>query len=1186
MIDHVEQMPELEGFAYFHCKRDEEERSQPVSILRSLVRQLSSTFQRSEEIHQEVQTLATNMELQALTFSVGLCRRILSKLISSYRNTTIILDALDECNMDKRSHLMDCLSQLIDQQSNVKIFISSRKDADIIRHFESQPIIEIHATDNQHDIESFVKAELARDKRWDSLEPELEDKVISTLHRMSRGMFQWAALQVQHLTQLNFWSESIIEDRLGKLPRTLEKAYDEIWQMILLKDGIESRLGKRAISWVLCSPIPLTTEELSIAIKIDSDGCDRLFDFHETLVEKDIHSLCCNLLKLEKQVDKWQFNKEVDRWQFCHLSATEYIESRLIDQLQPYRKTALSCTKYLLAMCHREVNLVFPFDSFISWNWLGFVQQRENAQDALLCQLLFRFLGSPHVSSRAYRSWVRLLGFPHMRSRVYQSWVNESDFLLSVQSTFSSALRVICDSGMTWVLEEWRKNNYSVDVNSCDGHNQSLLSLAANRGHDELCRFLLRKGADIRRGSRNPLIEACANGHEATVRVLIEAGATINKVYSWDGGVSEGQTPIQVAISMGEHPAVVRLLLDHQADANLRNLAGATALDIAMLNGRKATIPLLLQHGARLGHSSLALVGAAQHNMTDWVEKCIDGGADVNGYFHEHSTALIFASFYGSLEAIEKLVELGAEVNLIQESTHLNGETALMSAAREGQLGSIKLLLSKGANPNIHGQEKSPLIEAIRYSSTPVHCLEALLDAGANVNFVSRTSGTTALVRAVQGSSPDKLRTLLRAGADPNLGTIIFSPFTSGSSPLATALGYGHYFDENAKDNIPRILLEAGADPNHNNGFSNCLCTVAAEHGYDERVWRRLIELGADPTLTFKEGPGSALATAALLCNIPFCRFLLSSEMGVDPNTRLHGFFDSALLAAIRGEELKDERLRIQSKWPISEASHEVHFSEDKVKDQFDEDFEDSLKQTLDNLSRDRLDEIFDRTGTRPLELYDEGSHENLDDRSDATEDTTEYYPEYNPEYTIEYGSNVIDILLRSGADIPMPIYRALGPGIPDLQLWGGREQLANTTLYTHIGGRTTTHFCIPQVWSRILWEVSSGPAPRLPFDREMRRCGLQSFLPSPCCIIMELSSTSGSSACTYVAIQLCRNRSDLFIYREDKHRFEPLRNGGLSYSVSRAGQVKMFPRGLVPFRRMPLQKFTSYQDVLRRAGP
>lgn len=702
VIDHVEQSPELEGFAYFYCQRDEEERSQPVSILRSLVRQLSSPFQRSGEIHQEVQSLATEMEAQALTFNVGLCQKTLSKLISSYRNTTIILDALDECNMDKRSHLMDCLSQLIDQQSNVKIFISSRKDADITRHFESQPIIEIHATDNQHDIESFVKAELARDKRWVSLEPKLKDKVISTLHRMSRGMFQWAALQVQHLTQLTFWSESIIEDRLRKLPRTLEKAYDEIWQMILLKDGIESRLTKRAISWVLCSPNPLTTEELSIVIKIDSEGCDRLFDFHETLMEKDIHSLCCNLLKLEK---------EVDRWQFCHLSATEYIESRLIDQLQPYRKTALACIKYLLAMCHRQADLHYPFDSFISWDWLSFVQRREHAQDALLCQLLFRFFGSPHLSSRAYRSWVRSLGFPHMSSRAYQSWVNESSFLFSVQSTSSSALRVICDSGLTWVLEEWCKNNYNIDVNSCDEDNQSLLHLAAYRGHDELCRFLLRKGADITRGRLNPLMTACANGHEATVRVLIDAGATINKVYRGDGGESEGQTPIQVAISMGEHTAVVRLLLDHQTDVNIRNLDGATALDIALLNGRKTTIPLLLQHGARLGLPSLALAGAAEHNMADWVEKCIDGGADVNGYCDKHSTALITASFCGSLETIERLVELGADVNLIEETTHFSHGTALISAARQGKLDSIKLLLSKGANPNIHGPEMSPLVE-------------------------------------------------------------------------------------------------------------------------------------------------------------------------------------------------------------------------------------------------------------------------------------------------------------------------------------------------------------------------------------------------------------------------------------------------------------------------------------------
>ncbi|CAG9993752.1 unnamed protein product [Clonostachys byssicola] len=992
VIDHVEQSSKLEGFAYFYCKRDEEDRSQPVPILRSLVRQLSSPFQRLGEIHQEVQTLAQNMEAQALTFSVSLCQNILAKLVSSYRDTTIILDALDECNMDKRNHLMDCLSQLIDRQSNLKIFISSRKDADITRHFESQPIIEIQAINNQHDIESFVKEELARDQRWDSLKPKLKDKIISTLHRMSQGMFQWAALQVQHLIQLTFWSESLIEDRLGKLPKTLEKAYDEIWQMILLKGGIETRLAQRAICWVLCSPHPLSTKELSIAIKIESNSCDRLFDFHETLMEKDILSLCCNLLKLEKEAGKWQF---------CHLSATEYIENRLVDQLQPYRKTAVACIKYLLAMCHCQARWNFHLDYLISRDWPKFMQRQEIAQDALLCQLLFRFLGSPHTSSREYRTWA-----------------TKTAFLRADWSSSSSALWAICDSGLIWVLEEWCKNNPKIDINSCDEDNQSLLFLAANRGHDELCRFLLRKGADIKRGSHNPLMTACENGHKATVRVLIEAGAEINKVY---GGVKEGQTPMQVAVSEG-HTSIVRLVLDHQGDVNLKNLAGSTALDIAIRRGRKIMIPLLLQHGARLGNPSFALVGAARNNMVDWIEKCIDAGADVNACSDEHLTALITVSISGSFEAIERLVELGADVNSIK-----NGQTALIGAARHGDLRAIQLLLSKGANPNIHDQETSPLIEATCYIFK-IHCLEALLCAGANVNFASRISGLTALIAAVMNDRPDQIETLLRAGADPNLGTMRLSPLTA-------ALGHGHHTHHDS-ETTARILLDAGADPNYNNGFSNSLC-IAAVDASSETLWRRLIELGADPKLTFKEGPGSALATAALHGNIQFCDFLLSPELGVNPNARLHGSFDNALIAAVRGEEVRDEESCITSNikarfkpWsPTGEGSDRKFSSVDKTNDhfkqQFEEDSEDGFNKMLNNLSRDRLKEILNWTGKRPLESYDERSNKNFNKRNDAIHDTT------------EYGLNAIEILLRSGADVPMPIYRALGPGIPHLQLWG-----------------------------------------------------------------------------------------------------------------------------------------------------
>ena len=47
------------------------------------------------------------------------------------------------------------------------------------------------------------------------------------------------------------------------------------------------------------------------------------------------------------------------------------------------------------------------------------------------------------------------------------------------------------------------------------------------------------------------------------------------------------------------HADIVRLLLDHGADVNVKNKAGSTPLAIAVEKGRKAIAELLRRHGAR-----------------------------------------------------------------------------------------------------------------------------------------------------------------------------------------------------------------------------------------------------------------------------------------------------------------------------------------------------------------------------------------------------------------------------------------------------------------------------------------------------------------------------------------------------------------------------------------------------------
>ena len=116
---------------------------------------------------------------------------VLAELVQIYPLVTLVVDALDECERNSRLEFMDILDKLIAESSKpVKILISSRRDKDIKRHFESGPNLEIGATNNRDDIAMFVNQETtANAKRWQTeISPELKNLICNTLVEKSAGM--------------------------------------------------------------------------------------------------------------------------------------------------------------------------------------------------------------------------------------------------------------------------------------------------------------------------------------------------------------------------------------------------------------------------------------------------------------------------------------------------------------------------------------------------------------------------------------------------------------------------------------------------------------------------------------------------------------------------------------------------------------------------------------------------------------------------------------------------------------------------------------------------------------------------------------------------------------------------------------------------------------------------------------
>jgi hypothetical protein len=187
--DSLQSNPNHEGLAFFYCNRNETERQAPLSVLRSFVRQLSTITSDDDSIHKNLRQFYIQTRLKASELGVNSCKDLLLEFVNLYPKTTLILDALDECDSRKRGILLETFDYILDHALRpIKIFISSRPDGDIKERFKGRANIQIQATDNHDDIATFVESEITKHPRWKKISRELQKEIVETLQERSQGM--------------------------------------------------------------------------------------------------------------------------------------------------------------------------------------------------------------------------------------------------------------------------------------------------------------------------------------------------------------------------------------------------------------------------------------------------------------------------------------------------------------------------------------------------------------------------------------------------------------------------------------------------------------------------------------------------------------------------------------------------------------------------------------------------------------------------------------------------------------------------------------------------------------------------------------------------------------------------------------------------------------------------------------
>jgi ankyrin repeat protein len=325
---------------------------------------------------------------------------------------------------------------------------------------------------------------------------------------------------------------------------------------------------------------------------------------------------------------------------------------------------------------------------------------------------------------------------------------------------------------------------------------------------------------------------AAAENHPAAVQALVNNGADVNvRTFVFDGEPKRDRTaialqPLNTTFPRGGFTAlmfaarqgaldVARKLVDARADVNVRDPDGIGALVVAIINGHYDVAGFLIDHGAD--------VNAAEPGGRTPLWAAVD--------MHTLEYTLnrpppAWHDSIDSLEVVRRLLEHGAnpnavliqpikprKVNVTSPALLGAGATPLLRAATHGDVAVLRLLVAKGADPNLATRAHTTALMLAAglgwrdlYSggsdSDALEFLKTCLEHGADVN-ATNDQGSTALHGAAERGSPVLIDFLAAHGASLEVKN------KRGQTPLDEALGFAPV-REKAAARLRELMMKRG----------------------------------------------------------------------------------------------------------------------------------------------------------------------------------------------------------------------------------------------------------------------------------------------------------------------------------------------------------------------------------------
>ena len=337
-----------------------------------------------------------------------------------------------------------------------------------------------------------------------------------------------------------------------------------------------------------------------------------------------------------------------------------------------------------------------------------------------------------------------------------------------VLEPFGPTLAAAGPSCRSWLTQNFWRRARARDVRNCLARGAQVrarggggpLHLAAAAGNAAGVKLLLAAGARVDRPTRGGMTalqfaaatrSASAQRRQATVKALLAAGARTG------ARANKGRwTALHMAAIQG-HAGVVKILLAAGADTRLRDRRGRTPLQAAQAARQRGTAQLLASAGRRPSRSATARPG--RPDCRGWltagfwrragtadVRRCLAAGSRVDARTGRGSTPLHWAAYVNNAAAVKALVAAGAKV----DARDARNRTPAHSAASGGAGAAVRALIAAGADVSARSADgRTPADEARSKGRTRI---AGLLGASGG-----RTATAAKPQKPADGGAPGKI---------------------------------------------------------------------------------------------------------------------------------------------------------------------------------------------------------------------------------------------------------------------------------------------------------------------------------------------------------------------------------------------------------------------------------------------